>query len=240
MKSLVVMPTYNESVNLPIMAARLFDSVPDAELLVVDDNSPDGTGAIADQLAAADIRVHVLHRLEKNGLGAAYRAGFAWGLERGYDLLIEMDADGSHQASHLPAMLSAITEADLVIGSRWTRGGSVVNWPWHRKVLSVGGNLYARLLLGLRINDATAGYRVFRKEAVERIGLLAGESTGYVFQIDSSFRAARAGLRVVEVPIEFIERVNGVSKMSRAIVLEAMWQVTLWAWRHRVLRQPLV
>ena len=239
MKSLVVMPTYNESANIESMLQRIHTATPEVHVLVVDDNSPDGTGDIADGIAARDERVHVLHRPGKGGLGAAYRAGFAWGLENDYDVLVEMDADGSHQPEQLPRLLEAVTSADLVIGSRWVPGGSVVNWPLSRKILSLGGNLYTRICLGIKTKDATGGYRAFTAEAVTKIGMLTGSAQGYVFQVDNTYRAHRAGLRVVEVPIEFVERVAGVSKMSRAIVLEAMLSVTVWALKYRVLRQPM-
>lgn len=239
MRTLVVMPTYNERDNLPTVARRVFSANPEVDLLVVDDNSPDGTGRLAEELAAGEPRLKVLHRPGKGGLGAAYRAGFEWGIAAGYDVLVEMDADGSHQPEQLPRLLQALESVDVALGSRWTAGGSVVNWPAHRKLLSKGGSWYARTLLGLPTRDATGGYRAFRVAAIERMGLLQSEAQGYVFQVDSTYRAHRAGLRVREVPIDFIERTAGESKMSRAIVLEAMWQVTLWAWRHRLRRRPL-
>jgi len=239
MRTLVVMPTYNESANLDSMLNRILASTPDSNVLVVDDNSPDGTGSMADNRAASDPRIHVLHRPGKGGLGAAYRAGFAWGIEHHYEVLVEMDADGSHQPEQLHLLLSAMNDADLVIGSRWVSGGTVVNWPMSRKVLSLGGNLYVRLMLGIPTRDATGGYRAFRREAVDRIGMLRGTAQGYVFQVDNTYRAHRAGLRVTEVPIEFVERVAGISKMSRAIVIEAMASVTVWAIKYRVLRRRL-
>ena len=202
-------------------------------MLVVDDNSPDGTGAIADELAAADPAVHVLHRAAKGGLGAAYLAGFAWALDAGYDVVGEMDADGSHQPEQLHRLLEALLEADLVIGSRWIPGGSVVNWPRRRELLSRGGNLYVRLLLGIAVRDATAGFRVFRRSALEKIDLASVESTGYVFQTDLVTRCLRAGLRVREVPIEFVERVRGDSKMSGAVATESLRRITQWGLRER-------
>ncbi len=242
MKTLVVMPTFNERTNLDMMLTRIHSSTPEVHVLVVDDNSPDGTGAAADAWAQTDSRVHVLHRPGKGGLGAAYRAGFGWGIDRGYEVLVEMDADGSHQPEQLPLLLSALesSPADLVIGSRWVPGGSVVNWPLSRKILSLGGNLYTRLCLGINTQDATGGYRAFRSDAVQKIGMLAGTAQGYIFQVDNTYRAHRAGLRIVEVPIEFVERVAGVSKMSRAIVIEAMLSVTVWALKYRLLRKPFV
>ena len=239
MRTLVVMPTFNEAENLAAIAGRLLAANPEVDLLVVDDNSPDGTGAIADSLAAAERRVHVLHRQGKEGLGAAYRAGFQWGIAQGYEALVEMDADGSHQPEQLPSLLDGLVDADVVLGSRWVAGGAVVNWPKHRLWLSKGGSLYARLLLGFPTRDATGGFRAFRAQAIEQMGLLRSEAQGYVFQVDSTYRAYRSGLRVREVPIEFVERTAGESKMSRRIVIEAMWQVTLWALRHRLLGRSL-
>lgn len=222
----VLIPTYNERDNLPLIVARVRSAVPEVDVLVLEDNSPDGTGEVADDLAAADPQVHVLHRAGKQGLGAAYLAGFAWAIERGYDGAVEMDADGSHQPEQLPALLAAAQHADLVIGSRWVRGGSVVNWPRHRKAISVVGNTYTRLLLGMPVRDATAGYRVYRTSALAAMDLHAVPSQGYGFQVDMTWALLRAGLRAVEVPIEFIEREIGESKMSQAIVVEALLNVT--------------
>jgi dolichol-phosphate mannosyltransferase len=202
-------------------------------VLVVDDGSPDGTGDLADRLAAADPQVSVVHRTEKAGLGAAYLHGFAVALERGYDVIGEMDADGSHQPEQLDALLAALAHADLVIGSRWVPGGSVVNWPITRKALSVGGNLYARVLLGIPLRDITAGYRLFRRTTLEAIDLESVESAGYIFQTDLAFRTLRAGLRVVEVPIEFVERVRGESKMSRDVAVESLRRITAWGVSER-------
>ncbi|TIC87662.1 polyprenol monophosphomannose synthase [Nocardioides sp. GY 10113] len=230
---LMVVPTYNEAENLGWIADRLRRAQPEVDLLVVDDASPDGTGRIADELAAADPHVHVLHREGKGGLGAAYLAGFAWGLGEGYDVIGEMDADGSHQPEQLHRLLSALQDADLVIGSRWVPGGSVVNWPWQREALSRGGNLYVRLLLGIDVRDATAGYRVFRRTTLEKISLDEVRSTGYVFQTDLAARTLRAGLTVAEVPIEFVERVRGDSKMSGQVALESLARVTQWGIRER-------
>ena len=203
-------------------------SVPDADVLVADDNSPDGTGRLADDLCGDDDHVHVLHRTVKNGLGAAYLAGFRWGMTRGYDVLVEMDADGSHPPEHLPAMLEALEGADAVIGSRWVSGGEVVNWPKHRLWLSQGGNRYVQAMLGLGVHDATGGYRAYRASALEAIDLDTVTSQGYCFQVDLTRRAVQAGLHVVEVPITFVEREVGDSKMSGAIVAEALWRVTQW------------
>jgi dolichol-phosphate mannosyltransferase len=231
---LVLIPTYNERENLPRIVARTRAAVPAAHILVLDDRSPDGTGAVADDLAAADSQVHVLHRGGKEGLGAAYLAGFAWAVDRGYDAAVEMDADGSHQPEQLPDLLAAAEQADVVIGSRWVGGGTVVNWPLSRKLLSVGGNVYVKVMLGMGVNDATGGYRVYRTSALHRMDLHSVESQGYGFQVDMTWRAVRAGLTVVEVPIEFVERVIGESKMSGRIVQEAMLDVTKWSVTHRV------
>jgi dolichol-phosphate mannosyltransferase len=232
----VIVPTYNERANLEQIASRLRTAVPDADLLIVDDNSPDGTGEAADKLAAGDARIHVLHRPAKAGLGSAYIAGFRWALERDYGVLVEIDADGSHQPQELPALLAALEAgADLVIGSRYVPGGTVLNWPKSREVLSRGGNTYARVMLGIKVRDATGGYRAFRATALRQVGLDEVESQGYCFQIDLALRVIRAGLTVVEVPITFVERTQGASKMSRAVVAEALWRVTQWgvgAWLH--------
>lgn len=230
---IMVIPTYNEAANLAWIVGRLRRAEPDVEILVVDDSSPDGTGDLADDLAATDAHLHVIHRTEKAGLGAAYLHGFGWALEHGYDVIGEMDADGSHQPEELGRLLAALTSADLVIGSRWVPGGSVVNWPLSRQALSRGGNLYVRLLLGIRIKDATAGFRLFRRATLEKIELASVESAGYVFQTDLATRTVRAGLRVVEVPIEFVERVRGASKMSGAVAGESLKLVTRWGLRER-------
>lgn len=229
----MVVPTYNEADNIGWIIGRLRRSQPDVDVLVVDDGSPDGTGALADDLAAADPQVHVLHRTAKAGLGAAYLHGFGWALDQGYDVVGEMDADGSHQPEELGRLLDALHHADLVIGSRWVRGGTVVNWPLSRLALSRGGNLYVRLLLGIPVRDATAGYRVFRRHTLEKIDLGTVESTGYVFQTDLVTRTLRADLTVAEVPIEFVERVRGASKMSGAVAAESMRRVTRWGVRER-------
>ncbi|MBG0833087.1 polyprenol monophosphomannose synthase [Planomonospora sp. ID67723] len=226
---LVIVPTYNERENLPMIVERVRSAVPEAHLLVADDNSPDGTGEIADGLAAQDDHVHVLHRLGKQGLGAAYIAGFRWGLAEGYDVLVEMDADGSHQPEELPKLLEALTGgADLAIGSRYVPGGKVVNWPHSREFLSRGANVYTRMMLGLPVRDATAGFRAYRASTLEKIGLDDVDSQGYCFQVDLTLRTARHGLRVAEVPITFVERTVGASKMSRSVITEALWRVTVW------------
>ncbi len=230
----VIIPTYNERDNLRHIAARVRSAVPDADVLVVDDNSPDGTGQAADALAAADDQIQVLHRAAKAGLGAAYIAAFRWALERGYDAMVEMDADGSHQPEDLPRLLCALDDADVVLGSRWVPGGKVMNWPKSREILSRGGNTYARLMLGIPLHDATGGYRAFRATTLRKVGLDDVESQGYCFQIDLALRAIQAGLHVVEVPITFVERTRGESKMSNAIVREALWRVTQWGVSSRL------
>ncbi|MDQ0983328.1 polyprenol monophosphomannose synthase [Streptomyces sp. V2I9] len=227
-KVLVIIPTYNEVENIGPIVGRVRAAVPDAHILVADDNSPDGTGKAADEIAAADDQVHVLHRQGKEGLGAAYLAGFAWGRENGYGVLVEMDADGSHQPEELPRLLTALKGADLVLGSRWVPGGRVVNWPRSREVISRGGSLYSRLALGLSVRDVTGGYRAFRTETLDGLGLGEVASQGYCFQVDLARRAVAAGYHVVEVPITFVDREIGDSKMSRDILVEALWRVTGW------------
>jgi dolichol-phosphate mannosyltransferase len=225
---LVVVPTYDERENVEGIATRLHRAVPDASMLVVDDSSPDGTGELADELAATRPWMHVLHRAEKAGLGAAYIAGFAWAREHGFDVVVEMDADGSHAPEELPAILAALEDADVVLGSRWVQGGRVVNWPRSRELLSRGGNWWTRRMLRLPLRDATGGYRAYRRAVLDALPLDAVASQGYCFQVDLAWQAWRAGYRVVEVPITFVEREHGESKMSRSIVLEALWRVTWW------------
>ena len=232
----MVVPTYNEADNLAWIVGRLRAARPEVDVLVVDDASPDGTGTLADELAAADSAVHVLHRAGKEGLGAAYLAGFRTALDMGYDVIGEMDADGSHQPEQLHRLLDALHDADLVLGSRWVPGGSVVNWPLARQVLSRGGNLYVRLLLGIGVRDATGGYRLFRRTTLEAIDLESVESTGYVFQTDLVWRVLRLGLRLREVPIEFVERERGDSKMSGPVARESLRRVTGWGVRERLQR----
>jgi dolichol-phosphate mannosyltransferase len=247
MRVLVVMPTYDEADNLDRVLAGLHASQPDLDVLVVDDASPDGTGRIADALATADDRVHVMHRPGKHGLGAAYRAGFAWGLDRDYEYVVEMDADGSHRPEDLGGMLDASARgADLVIGSRWIDGGRVVNWPWHRLFISRAGTAYARLMLGFPVHDSTAGFRVFRRRTLEQLDLAGIHSHGYCFQIDLTRCVHAAGMSIVEVPVTFVERERGQSKMSGGIVREALLRVTLWGLarlvpghRGRIRRQAL-
>ncbi|MFN8089861.1 MAG: polyprenol monophosphomannose synthase [Mycobacterium sp.] len=235
-RALVIIPTFNELENLPLIVGRVHKASPDVHVLVVDDDSPDGTGALADELALADPdRIHVMHRTGKGGLGAAYLAGFAWGLGRKYDVLVEMDADGSHAPEQLHRLLDAIDAgADLAIGSRYIEGGTVQNWPRRRLVLSKTANTYSRMLLGVRINDITAGYRAYRREVLEKIDLGAVDSKGYCFQIDLTWRTINNGFSVAEVPITFAERELGVSKMSGSNIREAMLKVARWGINGRL------
>ena len=231
----IVMPTYNERQNLEIIAGRIREAVPDADLLVVDDNSPDGTGDLADKLAEKDPRVQVMHRTEKAGLGRAYVAGFTWALESGYDLIVEMDADGSHRPEDLPRLLATSGQADAVIGSRYVPGGTVVNWPKSREFLSKGANIYNRIMLGVRVKDATGGFRVYRAATLRKIDLNGIESAGYCFQIDMTLRVLQGGMQIREVPITFVERERGASKMSNSVIIEAFTRVARWglnSWLH--------
>ena len=229
MKTLVIIPTYNESENVEWITKAILENQPEVNILIADDNSPDGTGDIADSLAENDARIFVLHRAGKEGLGAAYRAGFAWGLERDYDVLVEMDADGSHRPEDLGKLLeSAEGGAALTLGSRWVPGGSVVNWPKRREWLSRGASLYARSLLGLKVKDTTAGFRAFQRTTLETINIGEVVSEGYCFQIDMTRHVTAAGLDVKEVPITFVERIHGQSKMSFSIVREALVKVGVW------------
>jgi dolichol-phosphate mannosyltransferase len=223
---LVVLPTYNEARNLPRIVPAILSQDPRLEILVVDDGSPDGTGRVADLLAATFARVHVLHRPKKEGLGRAYLAGFRWGLERGYARLFEMDADFSHDPEALKALIRAVDDgADLAVGSRYRDGVNVINWPMRRLMLSGGANVYARVVTGLPLTDSTGGFKCFRREVLEAIPLDRVRSNGYAFQIEMSYRAWRKGFRLVEVPIIFTDRVEGQSKMNRRIVREAIWMV---------------
>lgn len=222
------MPTFNEIANLSHSVEDLFLHNPNVDLLIVDDNSPDGTGELADELAANDGRIAVLHRQEKQGLGPAYLAGFQVAFEKNYEFIIEMDADGSHRAIDLPKLISASAYSDLVIGSRWIAGGSVLNWPAHRKAISKIGNLYTLLLLRTKIRDMTAGFRIYRTDLLKRLDLDSVASHGYSFQVEMALRTVQQNAKVVEVPITFIEREQGVSKMTGSIVGEALWLVTKW------------
>jgi dolichol-phosphate mannosyltransferase len=228
-RALICLPTYDERENLPAVVAAIHAAVPDVDVLVVDDGSPDGTGVLADGLASKDPRVKVLHRARKEGLGRAYLAGFAWALERGYGLVLEMDADFSHDPRYLPVLLERARKADLVLGSRWVPGGGTVNWGVGRKLVSRGGSAYARAILGVPVRDLTGGFKCFRREVLEAVDLPSVECSGYAFQIELTFRALKKGFTVAEVPIVFVDRRVGRSKMSRRIVLEAMWKV--WAMR---------
>ncbi len=223
-KHLVVIPTFNELANLAALVDAVLTHNKNVDVLIVDDNSPDGTGALADQLAKESRRVSVLHRAAKSGLGPAYLAGFQLAFERGYEFIIEMDADGSHRPEDLVRLIA--TDADLVIGSRWVRGGSTVNWPLSRQLISRLGNLYVHVMLALGVRDATAGFRVYRSELLKKLDLATVASHGYSFQVEMTLRAHQAKATIREVPITFVERVHGVSKMTSAIVLEAMLLVT--------------
>src|SRR6201996_2928475 len=231
----IVMPTYNERQNLEIIAGRIRESVPEADLLVVDDNSPDGTGDLADKLAERDSHVRVLHRTEKAGLGRAYVAGFTRALDEGYDLIVEMDADGSHRPEDLPRLLTAAATADAVIGSRYVPRRTVVNWPKSRAFLSWGANFYNRVMLGVRVKDATGGFRVYHAATLRKIDLNGIQSAGYCFQIDMTLRVLQSGLKITEVPITFVERERGASKMSSTVILESFTRVARWgisSWLH--------
>lgn len=232
--TLVIIPTYNELENLPLIVGRVRAATPEVDILIVDDNSPDGTGRKADELAADDEHVNVLHREGKGGLCGAYVAGFQWGLEREYTVLCEMDADGSHAPEQLHLLLSEIDAgADLVIGSRYVPGGKVVNWPKRRWILSKGGNAYISLMLGGGLSDMTAGYRAYRREAIEAMDLEELSDAGYIFQVDLAWRAVNAGFDVREVPITFTEREIGESKLDGSFVKDSLFEVTSWGVKHR-------
>jgi dolichol-phosphate mannosyltransferase len=232
---LIVLPTYNEAENIRPILARIRAAVPEATILVMDDNSPDGTGAIVDELATTDAMLRIEHRPGKGGLGAAYLDGFRWGLGQGFEQFVEIDADGSHPPEALPALLDL--GVDLAIGSRWMRGGSVVDWPKRRELLSRVANVYTDVMLGITVKDATAGFRVYTRALLEKIPFDEIDSKGYCFQIDMTYRAARLGATIREFPIEFREREFGVSKMSGSIVGEAMKNVTLWGFARLVPRR---
>ncbi len=235
-RTLVIIPTFNEYENLPLIISGIQEQLPAVDILVADDNSPDGTGKLAAQIASANPNIHVLHRQAKQGLGAAYLAGFDWAKNQNYDVVVEMDADGSHRPVDLVKVLTALNDADVVLGSRWIKGGKVVNWPIQREILSRGGNIYTRLMLGIALKDATGGFRAYRMSALNKIDLRAVQSQGYCFQVDMAWRAIKAGLKVIEVPITFIEREIGESKMSGAIVKEALVKVTVWGIQRRIPR----
>jgi dolichol-phosphate mannosyltransferase len=247
---LVTVPTYNEADSLPGLVARLLDTLPGLRILVVDDGSPDGTGALADDMAAADPRVRVHHHAPRAGLGAAYidafrrllgdrwagTDGWADGWADGARWVVQMDADGSHAPEELPRLLAGAADADVVLGSRYVPGGATTGWAWHRRMLSRAGNVYSRRALRLRLHDVTGGYRCFRRTALAELGIATVASEGYCFQVDVAFRVERAGLRVREVPITFVEREQGESKMSGAVVREALWRITSWGLRDRARR----
>lgn len=228
MKTLVMMPTYNEIETLETSVLNLFEHNPNVDLLVIDDNSPDGTGALANRLATENSRIQVLHRSGKAGLGKAYIAGFEFGLLNQYALLVQMDADGSHRPQDLPMLLEAASRCDLVIGSRWIIGGAVSNWPWYRQAISQFGNWYASKMLGLRIGDVTAGYRIYRSSLIEKLNLGKIQAQGYGFQVEMTLRSKQAGAEICEVPILFVERENGRSKMTMEIIIEAFLLATKW------------
>ena len=232
--ALVVIPTYNEVDNIVPIVERTLAAAPTADVLIVDDNSPDGTGDLGDKLSETHDGVHVLHRERKQGLGVAYRAGFDWALKRDYESVVEMDADGSHQPEDVPRLLDGLEVADVALGSRWVPGGGAENWPWRRELLSRSGNLYARMALGLKLRDVTGGFRAFRRKALEGLPLDGIESRGFCFQVDLARRAEDAGMRAVEVPIVFRERERGRSKMSLGIITEALWRITGWAFSYRL------
>lgn len=238
--AIVVIPTYNEAEGITAVLDATLRAMPELTVLVVDDSSPDGTAERVRAHPAYGTSVHLLVRASKDGLGAAYRAGFAWAIEHGFDRVAQMDADMSHPPARLPALLSALSDSDVAIGSRYVRGGSIENWSWTRRLISQGGNVYVRLVLGLPVRDATAGFKAFRREALEQIGALTSESNGYCFQIENTWRAARLGLRLVEVPITFADRTVGQSKMTSSIVLEAMARVLRWRWRELTIAVPTV
>ena len=227
-KVLVLMPTFNEISTLQHSVTELLLINPNVEVLVIDDNSPDGTGYLADQLAKNDSRVHALHRSEKSGLGRAYIAGFDWGISKGYELLVQMDADGSHRPQDLPALIAETGQADLVIGSRWIAGGQVANWPKYRQLISQFGNWYAAAALNSKLRDMTAGFRIYQSDLIKRLDLAGIEAQGYGFQVEMTYQTQRLGAKIIEVPIQFIERENGVSKMTLAIVIEAFLLCTKW------------
>lgn len=233
MNTLVIMPTYNEAQSISDIVRNLLNTVAEIDLLIVDDNSPDGTGKLADEIAAVNPRVSVLHRTQKNGLGPAYLAGFAWAFERNYEFVVEMDADGSHRAQDLQSLLVRAPFNDLVIGSRWVKGGSVVNWPVSRQIISRTGNTYARLMLRTGVRDITAGFRVYRSSFLRGLDLVNIASAGYSFQVELAWRTFKAKGRIEEVPITFVERAHGNSKMNNRIVLEALWRVTKWGFEAK-------
>jgi dolichol-phosphate mannosyltransferase len=228
-RTLVVIPTYNESESLPKLLPALREAAPDVDILIVDDTSPDGTGKIADEFAAYDKAITVMHRAgREKGFAASYLDGFAWALRHDYDIIVEMDSDSSHRPEDLAGILAKLDDADLVLGSRWTKGGGIVNWPLQRQLLSRAGSLYARMMLQIPAKDITTGFRAYKAETLRAINLEDIRTTGYAFQVELAYRTHQAGLKIAESPIIFVERVAGVSKMSKQIVIEALVQVTRW------------
>lgn len=238
MRTLVVVPTYEEAGNIEELLRRLRTAVPEVDILVVDDSSPDGTAGIVETVAGELGQIEVAVRPTKDGLGTAYRHGFRIGLDRSYDRLVQMDADLSHDPAALPSLLEALGDGvGMVIGSRYVPGGSIPNWPWHRRALSKWGNRYTQWVLGLQISDATSGFRVWRADVVRTIGLLDTTSVGYLFQIENAYRVVRSGERLAEAPIQFTDRVRGISKMNGAVIWEELSHVTWWGLRDRLLRR---
>jgi dolichol-phosphate mannosyltransferase len=232
MKAIVIVPTYNEAEGIIAMLDAVLREAPDVDILVVDDNSPDGTATLVRGHGEYHHRLHLLSRMQKDGLGAAYRAGFGWALAASYGAIVQMDADLSHPPERVPVLLAALEHADMAIGSRYVRGGTVRNWSLPRRAISRGGNIYVKLILGMSVHDATAGFKAFRREALDAIGAVHTDSNGYCFQIENTWRASRLGLRIVEVPITFTDRAVGTSKMTSDIVREAMLRVLSWRWRE--------
>lgn len=232
MNTIVVIPTYNEALGVETVLDAVLESAPDADILVVDDNSPDGTGLLVQAHPAHGRRIFLLSRAEKDGLGAAYRAGFAWAVDRTYDVIVQMDADLSHPPARIPALVEALDTAEVAIGSRYVHGGGVRNWSLQRRLISWAGNTYVRTVLRLDVRDATAGFRAFRRDSLLRLGALESQSNGYSFQIENTWRASRIGLTTTEVPITFTDRTVGQSKMSGAIVREAVLRVLAWRWHE--------
>jgi len=241
MNTIVIVPTYNEAEGITVMLDAVLRQAPEADILVVDDNSPDGTAQLVTGHPQYGHRLQLLSRHKKDGLGAAYRAGFSWAMAGSYDAIVQMDADLSHPPERVPALLASLEHADIAIGSRYVPGGAVRNWPLRRRLISRAGNLYVRLVLGMPVHDATAGFKAFRRDALEAIGAVDSESNGYCFQIENTWRASRLGLRIAEVPITFTDRAVGTSKMTSDIVREAMLRVLTWRWRelaHRPVATP--
>jgi dolichol-phosphate mannosyltransferase len=239
MKTIVVIPTYNEAEGIERTLDAVLREAPDVDVLVVDDNSPDGTSTLVASHPEFMHRVHLLNRADKDGLGAAYRAGFGWALMGDYDAIVQMDGDLSHPPEKIPDLVQSLSAADVAVGSRYVPGGAIADWPWLRRAISWMGNAYVQRVLGLRVRDATAGFKAFRRDALVRIGVMDSESNGYCFQIENTWRASRMGLRIDEVPITFTDRAHGTSKMSTAIVGEAVLRVLVWRWRELTGHSPI-